>query len=102
AVFGMIDDPCDLLGKQPRIDGVVDRADAEDAVPGFEMAPRVPGQRGDAVAGADPVAVEPLGKLERPRANFSIAGGVDGAFDRARDHAALRVLNCGMVDDAMA
>ena len=63
AVLGVIDDPDDLLGKQPRIDGVVDRADAEDAVPGFEMPPGVPGQRRDAVAELDAVAVEALRDL---------------------------------------
>ena len=56
AVFGVIDDPADLLGEQPRIDGVVDRADAEDAVPGFQMPPGVPGERRDAVAELDAVA----------------------------------------------
>ena len=45
AVFRMVDDPGDLLGKQPRIDGVVDRADAENAVPRLEVAPGVPGER---------------------------------------------------------
>ena len=52
AVFGVIDDPDDLVGEQARIDGVIDRADAHDAVPGLEVAPGVPGQRRHAVADA--------------------------------------------------
>ena len=52
-VLGVIDDPGDLLGKQARIDGVVDRADAGDAVPGLEMAVAVPGERRDPVAELD-------------------------------------------------
>ncbi len=60
AVLGMIDDPGDLIVKQARIDGVIDRSDPHDAVPGLEMPPRVPGQRGDTVADADTVFVEPL------------------------------------------
>ena len=64
-VFGVVDDPGDLLGEQARIDGVIDPADAGDAVPGFEMAIAVPGERRDAVAELDPVAIESLGDLER-------------------------------------
>ena len=57
AVFGVVDDPGDLLREQPRIDGMADRADAHDAVPAFEMAPGVPGDGGDAVAELDAVAL---------------------------------------------
>ena len=67
AVLRMIDDPGDLVGEQPRIDGVADRADSHDAVPGFEMAPGVPGDGGDAVAELDAVAIEPLRYFQRAR-----------------------------------
>ena len=93
AVFGVIDDPGDLLGKQPRIDGVVDRADAEDAVPGFQVPPGVPGQRRDAVAELDAVALQPLRHLERALADLGIVRGVDRAFDRARHDRALAVVD---------
>ena len=59
-VFGVVHDPGDLLGEEPGIDGVVDRAGADDAIPGFEMAIAVPGQRRDAIAELDPVALEPF------------------------------------------
>ena len=67
AVFGVIDDPGDLVGEQPRIDRVIDRADAEDAVPGFQVPPGVPGQRRHPVAELDAVLVEPLRDLQRAR-----------------------------------
>ena len=67
----MIDDLGDLLGEQARIDGVVDRADAGDAVPGLEVPPGVPGERRDAVAELDAVALEPLRHLQRARADLA-------------------------------
>jgi hypothetical protein len=63
AVFGVVDDPGDLLLNQARVDRVVDGADADDAVPGFEMPPRVPGERRDPVARPDAVAREALRHL---------------------------------------
>ena len=50
AVFRMIGDIRDLLGKQARIDGVHDRTHAGNAVEGFQMTKAVPGQCGDPVA----------------------------------------------------
>ena len=65
AIFGVIDDPADLVGEQPRIDGVIDGADAHDAVPGFEMPPCVPRQRRHPVAELDAGLVEPLRNAQR-------------------------------------
>ena len=53
-VLRVIDDPGDLLGKEPRIDGVVDRAEAGDAVPRLEVPVAVPGEGGHPVAELDP------------------------------------------------
>ena len=102
AVLGVIDDPDDLVGKQPRVDGVIDRADAEDAVPGFHVPPGVPGQRRHPVAELDAVLVQPLRHLERALADLPVVRRVDRAFDRARDDRPAAVLDRGMVDDAMA
>ena len=102
AVFGVIDDPGDLFGKQARIDGVIDRADAHDAVPGFEVPPGVPGQRRHAVAQLDAIAFEPLRHAQRAGAELGVIGGVDRPFDRARDHLPLAVIDRGVIDDAMA
>ena len=56
----MVHDPGDLLGEEPRVERVVDGADAHDAVPGLDMARRVPGQRRDAVAEREAVTLKPL------------------------------------------
>ena len=64
-VFGVIDDPGDLLGEEAGVDRVVNRADAGDAIPAFEMPVAVPRERGDSVAEPDPLAFEALGDLER-------------------------------------
>ena len=85
AVLRMVDDPGDLVREQPRIDGMADRADPHDAVPGFEMAPGVPGDGGDAVAELDAVAIEPLRDFQRARVNFGVIGAMNGTFDRSRD-----------------
>src|SRR5258706_4152146 len=79
----MVDDPGDLIGEQPRIDGMADRADAHDAVPGFKMTPGVPGDGGDAVAKLDAVAIQPLRHLQRAIANFGVICAMDRDFDRS-------------------
>ena len=89
-VLGVIDDPDDLVGKQPRIDGVVDGADAEDAVPGLEMAPGIPGERRDAVAEADAVPLEALRHFERAAPDLGIIGGVDRALRPSAKSPAVR------------
>ncbi len=101
-VTGVIDDPGDLIGKQSRIDRVVDRAETEDAVPDFQMPPGIPRERRHAVAELDAVLLQPLRHLERARADFGIVGRVDRTFDRACDDLALAMVDGGMVDDAMA
>ncbi len=102
AVFRVVDDPGDLLGKQARVDGVIDRPDAENAVPCFQVAPGVPGERRHPVAELDAVAVEPLRHFQGARAQRRVVGGVERPLHRARDHLASAVIMPGMVDDAMA
>jgi hypothetical protein len=98
----VIDDPGDLVGKQPRIDGVVDRADAEDAVPGFQMPPGIPGQRRHPVAEPDAVLFQPLRHPQCAAPDLGIIGGMDRPLDRARDHRPLGMEGGGVIDDAMA
>jgi hypothetical protein len=98
----MIDDPRDLVRKQPRIDRVIDRADAENAVPRLEVPPRVPGERRHPVAEPDAVAVEPLRRLEGAFANGGVIGGMDRPLDRARNHRAFAVMDRRMVDHPVA
>src|SRR5205814_8118530 len=76
--------------------------DAEDAVPGFEMAPGVPGERRHPVTELDAVLLEPLRDLERACAHFRIGGRMHRALDRPREDAALGVVDGRVVDDPMA
>jgi hypothetical protein len=98
----VIDDPDDLLGEQPRINRVVDRADAENSVPAFQVPPGVPAQRGDAIAELDAVPFQPLRDTQCAGADFGVIGAVQRPFDRARDHRAVGVIDRGMVDDPVA
>ena len=102
ARLGMVDDPGDLVGEQARIDGVIDGADPQDAVPGFQMPGGIPGERRHPVTEPDAVAVEPLGHPQRPAADRPVGGGHQRAFHRARMDGALAMVQCGMIDDAMA
>ena len=63
------------------------------------MAVVVPGERRDAVAELDPVALEPLRDFERAPAQLAVVGAVDRAFDEAADDLATRVLQGGEIDD---
>ena len=102
AVLRVVDDPGDLVGEQPRIDGVADRADSHDAVPGFEMAPGVPGDGGDAVTELDAVAVQPLRYFQCACMNFGVIGAMNGAFDRPRDYLLRAVVLRRVFDNPMA
>src|SRR4029078_13711062 len=102
AILRMVDDPCDLVGEQPRVHGVADRADSHDAVPGFEMAPGVPGDGGDAVAELDAIAVQPLRYFQRAHMNFGLIGAMNWTFDRPRDDFLRAVILRSVLDNPMA
>src|SRR5262249_2974304 len=84
------------------IDRVIDRADPHDAVPGLEVAPRVPGQRRHAVAEPDAILVKPLCQSQGAGTDLGIGGRVKRAFDRARDDRPLGLVDRGVFDDGMA
>ncbi len=98
-ILGVVHDPADLVGKQPRIDGVIDRAEPRNAVPRLEVAVVVPGERRHAVAELDSVAREPLRDLQRAAAQIAIVGAMDRAFDKPADDLAARMLDGGEIDD---
>ena len=100
--LGVIDDPDDLLGKQPRIDGVIDGADPENAVPRLQVPPGVPAERRHAVAQLDAVALEALRHLERACPDVGVIGGVDRSLDGARNHRPVAVVARGVIDHAVA
>ncbi|MHC2621428.1 hypothetical protein ACVIW2_003460 [Bradyrhizobium huanghuaihaiense] len=89
-------------GIKAGIDGMADGADAHDAVPHLEMAPGVPGDRSDAVAELDAVALQHLGDLERALVDLGIVGAVDRSLDRSCDHLLLAMNPGGVFDDPVA
>ena len=100
-ILRMIDDPGDLLHEQAWIDRVIDRADAGDPVPGLDMTPAVPGDRGDAVAGRDARRGEAFGATQRPAAHGRVGRALDRPLDRTGHDLARAVLDRGMVEDAV-
>ena len=102
AVLRMVDDPGDLLGEKAGIDGMANGADPHDAVPDFEMAPGVPGDRCDTVAELDPVTLEHLRDLQRALVNLTIGGAMDRSLDRPCDNLLLAMNSGGVFDDPVA
>jgi hypothetical protein len=98
----VVDNPCNLVGKQPRIDGVVNRSYPHDAVPDFEMAPRVAGERSHTVSEANPVPIKALRNLQRSPPQCGVSRGVDRAFDRTRHDLPFGMVAGCVINDAMA
>ena len=101
AIFRMIDDPGDLIGEQARVDRMTYRPDASDPVPGLDVAPGVPGQCRDPVAGADTGGGQAFGHPQGAGTEGCIIGAVDRTLDGASDHLARAMLGGGVVDDPM-
>jgi hypothetical protein len=101
-VFGIVHDPGDLVGKQARIERMVDRSNPKDPVPGFQMPPGVPGHGGDPVADTATVTFQALCQLQRAGADFGVVRAVKRPFDRTRYDFSLAVINCRMIDDLVA
>src|SRR5262249_53695515 len=82
-------------------DGVINGANAHDPVPGLEVAPRIPGKRGNTVPEPDAVPLEPLGNPQGARPHLRVVRGVDGAFHGTGDHRSLRIVGSCMVKNAV-
>ena len=98
AILGVIDDPGDLFREKPGIDRVVDRAEADDRIPGLQMPVAIPGERGDAVAEADAVAREALRACERAIAQLLVVAAMHRPFDGPRDDLASWMLDRREID----
>lgn len=98
-VARVVGDPGDLLGKEPRVEGVADRADAHDPVPGLDVAAGVPRQGADSIARLDPQSQQGVGDALGPIADLGVGRAHDRALDRSADHLAMTVPERGMVDD---
>ena len=81
----VVDDVADLLGKQPRVDGVRDRAHAGHGVIQFQMAVRVPGQRRDALAGLHAQTGQGIGQALGAMVHLAPAGAIHLGVGNVRD-----------------
>ena len=101
-VFGMIEDPGDLFGEQPRIDCVIDGTDTQESVPHLHMPPGIPGDRGDAVTDADPGRVEPFGYPQCILPHIAIGRPVYRTLDRPRDNLPAPMIGRRVIDNLVA
>jgi len=72
-VVGMVDHPCDLLRKQPRVDRVHHGTATRNRVAQLHMPIAVPGQRADPIALIDAEASDRRSQLPRPACQFAPA-----------------------------
>ncbi|MHC2407966.1 hypothetical protein ACVJGC_000557 [Bradyrhizobium diazoefficiens] len=100
AVFGVVDDVDELLGKQPRIDGVQHIAHARRGVEHLEMAVGIPGQRADAVALLHAETLQGQRHALDAWESVRIGVAMDVALDLARDDLRLAVIVGGVLDQA--
>jgi len=95
AVFGMVDDPAQLVGVQARVDRMQNTARAADPVVELQVAVAVPREGADPLAEREPCGIEGVGHLARARRHRAPAGPVDVAFDPARHDFGVAVLPVG-------
>jgi hypothetical protein len=97
-VLRVVGNPGDLLGKEPRVDGVAHQLGLRAAVVDLQMPVAVPGQGGDAVAGLAAQACQRLRQLAG--AQFGVAPGVavQVAFDALADDFGVAGMTRGMRD----
>src|SRR5947207_14357615 len=80
-VFGVIGDVSELVGKQPRVQRVIDGADPGDAVPRLDVPRGVPGKRRDAVAKRKPGPVQRISDCAGAACHVAIIRAPDWSFD---------------------
>jgi hypothetical protein len=98
-ILGVVDDVAELLGEQPRVQGVADRPDPHDPVPGLDMPRGVPGQRRHPVAALHAESLQGIGQPLGAGVDPAIGRAHDRALDRAADDLAVAVPVPGVVED---
>ena len=64
-IASMIGDVDQLIFKEARIERMINRADACDAIPAFEMTIRVPSECADTITKLDAITRKTLGEFQR-------------------------------------
>ena len=97
-VFGMVDDVDDLLGEEPRVDGVHHRAGTRHPVIEREVTVAVPGQRGHPVRRLDAQLGQRVGHLLGLVPDLRPGGPPDRPLGQARDDLGVGVTCRGVLD----
>ncbi|MCY1374628.1 hypothetical protein D9M69_619810 [compost metagenome] len=100
AVFGVVQDVGDLLREQARVHCVQHGLHARDAEVQLDMAVRVPGQRGHAVAGLHAQRGERIGQALGALLHLAPVAAVCAAVDQVRHDLALAVESGRVVEHA--
>ncbi len=98
-IFGVVGDIDQLIEEQPRVQRVIDPADAGDAVPRLDMTRGVPRHRGDAVAQGEAGTVERMRHPASAAAGLAIIGADDRAFRTAAHDLPVAVIERRVIDD---
>jgi hypothetical protein len=101
-VFGIVDDPGDLLGEEARVHRVIDASDSHQAIPDLQVPPVVPGKRRGPLAELEPVRIEPLGDAQRAGAQLAIVRAMDRPFHRAGDDFSTAMMLRRVIDQLVA
>ena len=99
-VFGMVDDPHQLLGRQTRVQGVDDPPAARNAEIQLDVSVTVPGQGGEPVAELQTQPLDCCRDLARAQRGVAVRVTVGVAFDAARDDLGVVVVARGELDQA--
>jgi len=100
-VLGVVDNVGELVGEEPRVDGVAHGADAGDRVIGLEVAMVVPGDRRHPVAEPDTETHQRLRELLGARLGIGIGKAMERAFRRARDDLGIGVIARRVADQRL-
>ncbi|MOA16635.1 hypothetical protein D3C78_1368570 [compost metagenome] len=92
AIFGVADDPGDLIGVQTRIDGVQHPARAAHAEIHLHVAVAIPGQAGHALALRQTHGIDGIGQLLGAGRQVAVGVAVEIAFDAARNDLCIAVV----------
>ena len=99
AILGVVDDEGDVVGGEPRIDGVADRAHAGDAVVELEMAVVVPGERRHAIAETDAELLERAREPPAAALDLGVGGAVERGAAEVGNHLRAAAMPGGMDDE---
>jgi hypothetical protein len=95
----MTGDISDVVGRQPRIEGVADRSHAGNRVVEFEMTVAVHGHRRNAVAECDAKSAQHAHQAPASALQRGVSGSNDAAVLAAGDDLTLRMMTRRVSDD---